>query len=523
MKTKSGLTGMAAVLLSAALLAGGCSNNGNNNTSSAGTPADPEKEAPIEITWANNWNAPEADNNYAQKFIEEKFNVKIKNVKFETATWKEQLGVMLSSGNIPDLLAVDGSVGDMVQWADQGVIASIPVEDIKTYMPKYVADIESVDPKAWDAGSYNGKNWGVPKVWSNGSTGFMPAYNGQWLKAIGYTEAPKDLAELEDVLTKFTNGDPDGNGKKDTFGMSGRGKDAQMQMFNPVFAAYGVNPFQFKLNAEGKVEYGAITEEARQGLALLNKWYEAGIIDPEFVTDDNGSIQNKFISLRTGMFDTGMWHHLYKDGYFGQVSADKGIELVPGSPLTGPDGKKYAFSNGALQPPIFFGVQLEKDDKKRQRILEILEYVATDQEGYLNTTFGKAGVTYNLEGDLAVAIENPEETPAALGVGFYNPLGGKVEAMTKYHFSADKIAFRDKYTKIDGLTILTDLMQSTVMTTKAQYETILNTLQTQFYIKAITGEADTDKAFDDFRAQWLKSGGQAELDEAQKIYEERSK
>jgi putative aldouronate transport system substrate-binding protein len=107
-------------------------------------------------------------------------------------------------------------------------------------------------------------------------------------------------------------------------------------------------------------------------------------------------------------------------------------------------------------------------------------------------------------------------------VGFYNPLGGKVEAMAKYQFSPEKMEFRDKYTKIDGLTILTDLMQSTVMTTKAQFETILSTLQTQFYIKAITGEVDTDKGFDDFRSQWLNSGGQAELDEAQKIYEERN-
>ncbi|MNB74297.1 Lipoprotein LipO precursor [compost metagenome] len=526
MRTKTWLTGMAALLLSTSLLASGCSkDNGGSATNNSEASANPETEKPIEITWANNWNLPKEDNNYVQQFLEKKFNVKIKNVKFETATWKEQLGVMLASGDIPDVMAVDGTVGDMVQWADQGVIASISVDEIKKYMPKYVADIESVDPNAWDAGSYNDKNWGVPKVWSNGATGFLPAYNGQWLKKIGYNEPPKDLNELEDVLTKFTKNDPDGDGKKDTYGMTGRGKDAQMQMFNTIFAAYGVNPFQYKLGADGKVEYGAITEEARNALKLLNKWFEAGIIDPEFVTDDNGSIQNKFISLRTGMFDTGMWHHLYKDGYFGLVAADKGIELVPGVPLTGPDGKKYAMANGALQPPIFFGVQLEKDEKKRQKILEILEYVATDKEGYLTTVFGQEGKTYTLDGDLAVATEEATGTElnAETGVGFYNPLGGKVESMTKYHFSPDKIAFRDKYTKIDGLTVLTDLMQSTVMTTKAQYDAILNTLQTQYYIKAITGESDTDKGFDDFKAQWLNSGGQAELDEAQKIYNERSK
>lgn len=527
MRTKRGWTGAAALLLSASLVIGGCSNNGGNGSEPATTskPGEQKAEAPIEITFANNWNPPKEDNNYVQQFLEQKFNIKIKNIKFETATWKEQLSVMLASGDIPDVLAVDGTVGDMVQWADQGVIASIPVEEIKQYMPKYVADVESVDPKAWDAGNYNGKNWGVPKIWSNGATGFIPAYNGQWLKAIGYNEPPKDLKELEDVLTKFTFNDPDGNGKKDTYGLTGRGKDAQMQMFNTIFAAHGVNPYQFRLGADGKVEYGAVTEDARSALKLLHKWFKAGIIDPEFITDGNGEIQTKFISLRTGMFETGMWHHLYQDGYFGLVAQDKGIELVPGIAFTGPDGKKYAMANGALQPPLFFGAQLEKDEAKRHKILEMLEYVATDKDGYLTTVFGEAGKSYNLEGDLAVMTEEATgtETGPEMGLNFYNPLGGKVESMTKYHFSPDKIAFRDKYTKIDNLTILTDLMQSTVMSSKAQYEAILNTLQAQYYIKAITGEADTDQDFDDFKAQWLKSGGQAELDEARKIYEERSK
>ncbi|MCL6606053.1 MAG: extracellular solute-binding protein [Paenibacillus sp.] len=527
MKRKKMVPGVMALFMSAALLVSGCNNNeGNIASNNPDSSAEPASEAPIEITIANNWNAPKADDNYVQKYLEEKFNVKFKNVKFETATWKEQLSVMLASGDIPDIMAVDGSIGDMVQWADQGVIANISIDEIKQYMPKYIADVEAVDPKIWDAGSYKDKNWGVPKIWANGATGFLPAYNGQWLKAIGYAEPPKDLNELEDVLTKFTNNDPDGNGKKDTFGMSGRGKDAQAQMFNSIFASYGVAPFQFKLGSDGKVTYGAITEEARNALKLLNKWYEAGIIDPEFITDDNGSIQTKFVSLRTGMFDTGMWHHLFEgDGYFGFIAQDKGIDLVTGVPLAGPDGKKYAMANGALQPPLYFGAQLEKDEKKRIKILEILEFVSTDEEGYLTTIFGEQGKSYNLEGDLAVMTEaaTGTELAAEMGLSYYNPFGGKVEAMAKHHFSPEKIAFREKVTQVEGLSIMTDLMQVTVMNTKAQYEGILNTLQTQFYIKAVTGEVDTDKGFDAFKAEWLKSGGQEELDEAQKIYEERSK
>ena len=104
------------------------------------------------------------------------------------------------------------------------MIASISVDEIKKYMPTYVKEVEEIDPHAWDVGMIDGKNYGVPRIWLNGAYGFIPTYNGEWLKAIGYDEPPTTLEQLEDVLTKFRNNDPDGNGKKDTYGMSGRGK-----------------------------------------------------------------------------------------------------------------------------------------------------------------------------------------------------------------------------------------------------------------------------------------------------------
>ena len=181
----------------------------------------------------------------------------------------------------------------MARWADQGVIASLYQDEIKKTMPNYIKALESVDAGAWGVGNYKGKNWGIPKVWPNGNSGFIPGYNEAWLKKIGYNEPPKTLAELEDVLTKFVNNDPDGNGKKDTYGMSGRGK-LPIQMFTSVFSAYGVSPYQFKLDANGKVVYGGITEETRSALKLLNKWYKGGLIDPEFITTDNNQLNEKF-------------------------------------------------------------------------------------------------------------------------------------------------------------------------------------------------------------------------------------
>lgn len=373
---KKMLTTASSILLSMSLLVVGCSGNNGNNVKTENSGKNVSTNAPevkasddpmgktIEITIANTFDPPKADNNFVQKYLEEKFNVKIKNVKFERATWKEQINVLLASGDIPDILPGDAVDTDMVQWAKQGIIASISEDDIRKYMPNYVADFESVAPNAWVVGKIDGKNWGVPRVWGNGATGFLPAYNGDWLTAIGYTEPPKNLEELEDVLTKFTFEDPDKNGKKDTYGMTGRAKDATNQMFNSVFSAFGINPYQYAVAQDGTLAYSGLSEQTRQGLKLLNSWYKKGIIDPEFITDDNGKIQEKFVSGRTGMLDTGMWHHLYDDGYFGLISIEQNRKLVVGTPIIGASGEGYSMSNGALQAPMLFGAQLEEDEEK---------------------------------------------------------------------------------------------------------------------------------------------------------------
>jgi putative aldouronate transport system substrate-binding protein len=109
-----------------------------------------------------------------------------------------------------------------------------------------------------------------------------------------------------------------------------------------------------------------------------------------------------------------------------------------------------------------------------------------------------------------------------MGIGaFYDLLGGNVLANAKYNYTPEKLAFKAKVT--DGVKTITDPLGPAVLQSKAKYDAILKTLQDTYYIKAITGEVDTDKGFDDFKAQWLKSGGQEVTDEANKVYADRNK
>lgn len=524
--TKKKWLGFAALTLSVSLVMSGCSSNNSGNNSSTNEPKStnagekPAAEAPIEIIWANNFNTPEKDGNYVQTELEKKFNVKIKNIKLERGTWKEQFSVLLASGETPDIFPIDANETDMVQWADQGIIATIDPTEIETFMPKFTAALNSVDPGAWGVGQYNGKNWGIPKVWPGGLDGFIPGYNEGWLKNIGYSAPPKTLEELEDVLTKFTNDDPDKNGKKDTYGLIGRGKLTE-QLFTSIFSAHGVSPYQFKKDAAGNVVYGGITEETRTALALLSKWYKAGLIDPEFITSDNNEINIKFADQKIGMVDNGKWGNFDKDsGFVAKPGLEKGQVFLPGTPFTAPDGAAYSFAYGARQAPVLFGVQLEKDEKKRQKIMQILEYVATDSEGFLLTGFGQLGVSYDMEGDLAIPKTDEAVAAPKMGSGnFYNPLSSTDVSMQKHTTKQELLDLKAKLSA--GVTPLLDVLGPAVMTSKPKYWGNLKTLQDTYVIKAITGEANTEKDFDSFKESWLKSGGQEITDEVSKVLAER--
>ncbi|MGG1517330.1 extracellular solute-binding protein [Paenibacillus oryzisoli] len=513
-----------AVALSASLLVGGCS-SGKDASSSASPGASAGTEKPIEIVIANNYNAPETDDNFVQKKLEEKFNIKIKNVKYERSSWKEKFSVSLASGETPDLFPVDVTETDMVQWADQGIIASLSVDEIKKYMPNYVKALESVDNTAWDIGLYKGKNWGVPRVYPGGLNGFLPAYNEQWLKKIGYTSTPKTLAEVEDVLNKFVNNDPDGNGKKDTYGLGGRGKLTN-QLFPSIFAAHNVAPYQFRLAAGGKAEYGGISEDARATLKLLAKWYKAGYIDPEFITSDNNENNVKVANQKIGMLDNVQPGNTYlESGYIGKPANEKGLSYIPGS-IVSTDGQLHAVAYGARQAPILIGANAAKDEAKRIKILQLLEYVSTNDEGWLLTQYGEEGVNYTRDAStgLVVASTDPNMAGTKAGAsGFYNMLGGVDSSKSKYNTKPIYAELSKKYYTEAGIKLITDLIGPTVLTSKPKYWTNLQTLQDSYFIKAIAGEVNTDSDFDTYKNNWLKSGGQEVTDEVTKVYQERTK
>ncbi|MGO4375628.1 hypothetical protein AB4Z21_33740, partial [Paenibacillus sp. MCAF20] len=105
--------------------------------------------------------------------------------------------------------------------------------------------------------------------------------------------------------------------------------------------------------------------------------------------------------------------------------------------------------------------------------------------------------------------------------GFYNPLIERAVTTWKFHMPQEKLDFKAQLT--EGFELISDVLGPTVLESKGKYNANLSALQDEFYTKAIIAKnaADVEKLFADFKAQWLKAGGQEILDEATKVYQER--
>lgn len=207
------------VIVVAGLLAG-CGNggdNGNNanNGKNAASPeasksantANTEKAAakPVEITWGIHFQAQGVvEDSAVQKWLEEKFNVKIKPVKVTDAS--------IASGEIPDIFML-GDPSNVSAYMNQGVLMDIDPNMLKEKMPEYSKDIEK-NNALFQTVTVDDKLWAIPMFIDLKPYDLAMLWRKDWLDKVGITKAPETLDEFEKAVYAFAEKDPDGNGKK---------------------------------------------------------------------------------------------------------------------------------------------------------------------------------------------------------------------------------------------------------------------------------------------------------------------
>ena len=207
----------------------------------------------ITIAWlAGHDTDPIEKDNPVLQWLEEKFNVELDVWFLERENYDELLTTRIIGGEIPDVFMLQNAT-QFSKYVKQGVVMELPLEVVQQCMPESYQWLIEYDPNCFSAVSYDGKNYGLPRVNGDGRFNYAPFWRADWLAKFGYTDGkvPMTLEECEEVFYHFVNDDPDGNGVNDTYALSLTG-------MNPIFGAFGALPDRWVDDGEGNLVYGAV-------------------------------------------------------------------------------------------------------------------------------------------------------------------------------------------------------------------------------------------------------------------------
>ena len=508
----------------------------------------------LEIAWGGNGYGTYKieEGGIIQKKLEEKFNVKLKIVKIDFSS-DDKTKLLMLSGAGPDV----GRLGYTNTFKNytNGFIGVIPIDLIKQYAPLHAAFLDKKEA-GWKYRLEPGSKTNLLALAGTDDTVegtyIVPTYRLDWLEKspvkpkgelvdidgkgkVFYTTEAFTLDELEQVLNYFANGDPDGNGKKDTYGMSPPALDVSVPglnqyAFRTIMGAFGLgNGENFNSNIDGKTVPAEINPALKDVLKLLGKWYKMGIIDKEFLTDSFMRMNEKLGNGITGYVNNQISYFNYEHPGLKALFPANVIIANPNAKvlITPPEIGAFQAEQRTYAVNTLEGMDtiVGKDvsDEKLKRILMMYDYMNYTPEGYIFSRFGIADDTFKWNGEpykstITVLKADDPNGYYFFNGAFYNQFYMDINYSEGQKKLVDYFQTGDgaKYASIKYFRF--DFFNTTNITEVAkQYGTAMNTLYNEFITKAILGDINVDAGWDGYVKKWMESGGDKAIAEMEKM------
>ncbi|MDQ3657207.1 MAG: extracellular solute-binding protein, partial [Chloroflexota bacterium] len=210
------------------------------------------------------------DNAYWQE-LEERLGVTWEGTFVPSAQYGERTAAMLASGDLPDFFYFndDEQAAHLNQAVQQGAFA-----DLTDYLSGDAINewpnLAAIDPAVYRNIAIDGRIYGIPKLVTRFDT--VPFIRADWASTVGL-ELPADAEEFLALMQAFTEGDPDGNGNLDTWGLGGTNGGWNVPTVARMFRA----PNGWRLEPDGTLINQIETDEYRQAVEFCRQMREAGV------------------------------------------------------------------------------------------------------------------------------------------------------------------------------------------------------------------------------------------------------
>ncbi|OJG10545.1 ABC transporter, solute-binding protein [Enterococcus aquimarinus] len=221
------------------------------------------------------------------------------------ADFPTKLNLAFASGDLTDIIYGAGSntltSAMEIDYGSQGILVALEDYITPEIMPNLSKMIEE-DPNILKSiTTPDGHVYSLPMIPRNGTSIWYQGplwYNGEWLDTLGVEELPKTTEEFYDLLVRFRDEDPNGNGQKDEIPLS----DVQMNGSRLwLMGAFGMKVKGIQED-DGVVSYTPISENYKAFLEYMNKLYSEGLLDKEVYSQSDDQKKAKGQKNQLGIF-----------------------------------------------------------------------------------------------------------------------------------------------------------------------------------------------------------------------------
>lgn len=371
--------------------------------------------------------------------IEEETGIKVNFKHPAVGSENEQFNLMLASGDMPDIVFYQWQsvAGGPMKAITDGLILDIN-DIVAEYCPNYTAVLEKYPEVKQQIITDEGVLFGFASISiderDKTAPDYVPAFQTfgwlirqDWLGACGIDKLPETMDEWEAALTAFKTMDPNGNGEADEIPLVA---SSASEITNWI-RAWGINNDFYIADPEAQtVGYGYYTEEYRDALTTLARWYANGLIDPDFAASDSKQKDSK-ITSNIG----GAWTGSTSGGFGRYITMMKpenpDLKMTGTTPPTVTAGQTYKFDSWSKYP-IGREAAISANSEHPIEAAKFCDYFYSEA-GHMYMNWGIEGETY---------VIGEDGTPEFTELVTNNPDGLSVDqVLIQYALSADDFFF----------------------------------------------------------------------------------